>query len=416
MPIMLRNGKATTLTLAALFTAGCAKSDYVVSHARREHWQGVKRGEVANAPEVVPPKILPETYFAAGRLFEVQGLVGKAVAQYRKAVAVNHDYAEAFDRLGVLLGTVGRHKEALEAFNRAVELRPDDAIIRNNLGFEFVLQRRWQDAERELRTAITLDPEFARARVNMGIVEGRLKRFDQALEHFRSVLPEPDAYYNLALLLRSQQRYNEAVEALEHTLCLAPHFTAASVQLERLAEQGKPEPTATEAVLVEALGEGVVVPPTPDVVALSEEQEIEGEAMPAGGRQEEEPGEEASADLDITAILEEVERVMADRGWAMPTEHESSAPMPAADEAEITDGTAVSADAGNAQETHGPDTSLEGTEPAAVEQEPVEADFTFFDEFFANDHSEMPVDDSLFAYWLSPASDVPGVVDRPVET
>ncbi|MHC4698155.1 MAG: tetratricopeptide repeat protein [Planctomycetota bacterium] len=238
---MLRNGKAATLTLAALFTAGCAQSDYVVSRDGQKRWQQVDEATIADAPQAAAPNILPETYFAAGQLFEAQGLLGKAIMQYRRAVAVNHHHVGAFHRLGVLLGAVGRHGEAAEALQRAVELRPNDAILRNNLGYEFVLQQRWEDAQRELRKAIELQPQFARAHVNLGMVLSQLNRFDEALASFQAVLPAPDAYYNLALMLRGRQRYQDAADALEHALSMAPHFSAATIQLEQLAKHLQPK-------------------------------------------------------------------------------------------------------------------------------------------------------------------------------
>ena len=139
MPIMLRNAKAAMLTLVVLFTAGCAQSDYAGSRKGQERWRRAEDATAGNASQIPPPKILPETYFAAGQLFEAQGLLGKAILQYRKAVAVHHEYGDAYHRLGVLLGAIGRHSEASEAFVRAVQHRPEDAVLRNNLGYEFVV-------------------------------------------------------------------------------------------------------------------------------------------------------------------------------------------------------------------------------------------------------------------------------------
>ena len=233
---MLRNGKATALTAATLLLAGCAHSDYPVSR----HDQGIRQIKpeaMANARPAAEPKILPETYFAAGAVLERQGLIGQAITQYRKAIAVNHDYAAAYHRLGVLHSMVGQYDEATKMLRQAVALEPDHAIIRNNFGFALMLQERWPDAEREFRRAIELRPEFTRPYINLGMALSRLERFDEAVATFRQVLPEADAYYNLGLMLRTQGLYDRAAMAFRRTLDLRPDFTAATTQLEQIADR-----------------------------------------------------------------------------------------------------------------------------------------------------------------------------------
>jgi tetratricopeptide (TPR) repeat protein len=169
--IMRRKRKAIVLTLVTLCAAGCAQSDYKLSRDGKPMWHSVSAEQwraASPAPthgdfEAEPPKILPETHFAAGRLFESRGLLEKAIIQYKRAIAVNHQYAEAYHRLGVLLSMIGQRSEALGVLRRAVELQPDNAILRNDLGFEFVLSRRWTEAELR-RGACELPRRTARGR------------------------------------------------------------------------------------------------------------------------------------------------------------------------------------------------------------------------------------------------------------
>ncbi|MBU0719084.1 MAG: tetratricopeptide repeat protein [Planctomycetes bacterium] len=239
---MLRNGKATILILAALCTAGCAHSDFAARRQQSQTRQGLAAQRGKKIAPVAEPKILPETYFAAGQLFEQQGQTGKAIAQYRKAVAVNHRFVAAYHRLGVLLSSLGRNAEAVEALSHAVELAPDEALIRNNFGYALMLERRWADAEREFVAALKLQPRFPRAHVNLGMVQARMGRFEESLASFKNVLAEPDAYYNIGLLLRAQQRYDEAAEAFHHTLELSPDFRAAETQLAQIRDHLTPAP------------------------------------------------------------------------------------------------------------------------------------------------------------------------------
>jgi len=247
---MLRNRKAIVLTAVTLLAAGCANSDRLSRQGNRmwqpvstDRWRATPDTSSARVTEAQPPQILPETHFAAARLFESEGLCGKAIVQYRKAIAVNHYYVEAYHRLGLLLSMTGRREEALIALRRAVNLKPNSAILRNNLGFDLLLNQRWEEARRELIRAIELKPGFSRAYVNLGIIQSKLGRFDDALASFQAVLPKADAYYNLGLMYRGQQRYEEAVQAFRQVLSLNPDFAAARTQMEQIGGHFEPVPT-----------------------------------------------------------------------------------------------------------------------------------------------------------------------------
>lgn len=238
---MLRDRRAIVPVMVTLIAAGCAGSDYRVSRYGKETWRPVSDAAVAKAREARVPKILPETHFAAARLFESQGDFRRAVTQYRKAIAVNHSYVEAYHRLGLLLSMTGQRQEAVNTLRRAVALRPDSAILHNNLGFELVLGRRWREAQREFLRAIELQPDFARAYINLGIVQSKLGRFDDGVASFQAVLPQADAYYNLGLMYRGQRRYSEATKAFQWVLSLNPDFIAAQRQLDQIASHTGPE-------------------------------------------------------------------------------------------------------------------------------------------------------------------------------
>ncbi|MFH1108949.1 MAG: tetratricopeptide repeat protein [Planctomycetota bacterium] len=242
---MLHNRKARLFIVATLCAAGCAKSDFQVARQSRTTLRPAAADRaMANAPEEKPPKILPETHFAAGMLFERQGQSDPAIAQYRKAVALNHNYVAAYHRLALLLSAAGQHLEAAETLQRAVAQRPENAVLRNDLGFEWMLAQQWDDAERELRKAVELQPDLATAHINLGMVLAKSGRFGESLSAFQTVLPEADAYYNLGLMFRGQQMYPEAANAFRQVLTINPQFTAAKTQLDQITQRTEPKTPA----------------------------------------------------------------------------------------------------------------------------------------------------------------------------
>ena len=286
--------KTRTLLKMMVFGAatalGCTQHhERTVQSQKERNWLTADPSAISAATPADEPSILPQTYFAAARLQEAQGQLEDAVMQYRKAVTVNHDFVEAYNRMGILLGRLNRHADAENALRRAVELRPNSAHLRNNLGFEYAMQTRWSDAEAELTNAIRLRPDFAKAYVNLGMVLAKQHRFEEALEAFRAALPEEDAFYNLGLMFRAQQRYQDAGEAFNHVLALNADFSAArrqlallepklalASQLEPVAEveeRAEPQeaieaPPAEQVAVVEA-----APPPVPDEPAAEEHVE-----------------------------------------------------------------------------------------------------------------------------------------------
>lgn len=222
--------------LLALAPATCTRpsNETSVASQKQANWLKVDSAGLASAKELPPPKILPETYFAAGQLLEAQGQFTDAVGQYQRAVLLNHEYVAAYHRLGLLLGRLNRHRDATVALARAAELRPDEPVILNNLGFEHAMLGEWTAAETHLRRAVELSPRFDRARINLAMVLSQQDRFDDAFQEFRVVLPEPQACYNLGLMYCGARRYRDAGLAFHRALKLDPSLVAAQTQLAQL--------------------------------------------------------------------------------------------------------------------------------------------------------------------------------------
>ena len=51
----------------------------------------------------------------------------EAIAEYRRAIAIKPDFAEAHINLGIALKTQGKHDEAIAEYRRAVAIKPDYA-------------------------------------------------------------------------------------------------------------------------------------------------------------------------------------------------------------------------------------------------------------------------------------------------
>ncbi|MCH7705093.1 MAG: tetratricopeptide repeat protein, partial [Planctomycetes bacterium] len=225
--VMLRKPKSLLLMLATILAAGCAHSDYGSRNRRNIRWAALDQPKSQKVQRAVEPKILPATYFAAAGLLEQEGDFAKAIVQYRKAIAVNHNFVAAYHRLGVLLGSMGLHDEAIQALSRATLLAPQNVVLRNNYGYAFMVQARWEEAAHQFRRCTELRPQFTRAYINLGMTLTKLSRFDEAFQTFRVVLPEPVAHNNLGIALKDKGELDAAIEHYNAALRIDPEGAGA---------------------------------------------------------------------------------------------------------------------------------------------------------------------------------------------
>jgi len=97
-----------------------------------------------------------------------RGDVDRAVAEYRRAIALDPDMALAYFNLGALLLTKGELAEAESLYRRTMELLPRYALAWNNLAVIRYKQGDAPGALRAVRRAIELEPNDAGAVYNMG--------------------------------------------------------------------------------------------------------------------------------------------------------------------------------------------------------------------------------------------------------
>jgi tetratricopeptide (TPR) repeat protein len=81
--------------------------------------------------------------------------------EFRRAIALNPNYATAHHWYATRLAALGRMDEARAESKRAEELDPLSLIIRGNIAWMHIFARRPDDALEQLRPTLEMDPNFA---------------------------------------------------------------------------------------------------------------------------------------------------------------------------------------------------------------------------------------------------------------
>jgi Flp pilus assembly protein TadD len=112
----------------------------------------------------------------------------EAVAEWKRALAIDAENPKAHTNLGIALWGAGARREGLAEFRKAVELRPGYAEARNNLGVALVESGRPEEAIAQFRAVLELRPDSGETRNNLAVALLRAGRAREALPEFRKVL------------------------------------------------------------------------------------------------------------------------------------------------------------------------------------------------------------------------------------
>jgi len=121
----------------------------------------------------------------------------------------------------------------------------------NNVGVAFMEQYKHEDAVKQFKQALERDPNFAVARINLALAYYYLNDSRAAVEEARAgvkLAPDsPHAHYALAVALRNEKLYDEALAEFNKVLSIDPRDSATNIQIGQLHAQKQQYPQAVAA-------------------------------------------------------------------------------------------------------------------------------------------------------------------------
>lgn len=121
------------------------------------------------------------------QLFD-KGQVNEAIELAQKIVRDYPNYALAHHKLGKMLQSIGKDKEALEYFRNASNLRPDNLEMRISYALSLLNTGALSEAKIELETIIQINPNLAETHNYLGIIYLNLGLYPQAKSEFQKSL------------------------------------------------------------------------------------------------------------------------------------------------------------------------------------------------------------------------------------
>ena len=196
---------------------------YKFQITRAPEWSG-RAIEISEALLDSEPE-LPEVHSTYGEVLTLLGRYEDAILQFRRALAVRPDFAEATLGMAEAMDKAGRDDEARAAYVEAIQLRP--AFAGNHIKLGSFHYRRGQivQAEQQYRRAVDLTPDNTRALNNLGVILMNRGLFPESATMFRRSLKVGETapgWSNLGTSLYYGGEYQEAASAFARATTLAP--------------------------------------------------------------------------------------------------------------------------------------------------------------------------------------------------
>ncbi len=115
--------------------------------------------------------------------YALAGQYESAIAEIKKAIAINPERARTYRLWGVMLMSQGKFTEAEQRIRKAIELQPDNSSAYCNLGKVLAVQGNQEEAKEAYQMSIELDPFYTPARLDLAVSLLEVGQVDEAIEH-----------------------------------------------------------------------------------------------------------------------------------------------------------------------------------------------------------------------------------------
>ncbi len=173
-------------------------------------------------------KVTHEVYVEAASVFESQGKLSDAKAQYEQALKLSPKDENALIGLARLYDSMGEPAKAEATYLKCKKAHPKSAVVMNDLGLHYAKQKNAVAATSHFKDAVKLAPMKPNYRNNLAAQLVQSGKSAEALNELKALNPPATAHYNLACL---QHQYGEpslASQNLRTALSLDQNMKAAS--------------------------------------------------------------------------------------------------------------------------------------------------------------------------------------------
>lgn len=214
-----------------------------------------KKEEAAQTPEFKDEIALsnraepsPKLHTSLAHVFESQGRLEDAEAEYRKAVELDPQSRLALIEYARFLDRQEQFDRAVDLYLHTQKLHPKDPLVQNDLALCYARHNRNEQAIVAFERAIEMAPRSMLYRNNLAMVLVDLGRYDEALKHLRAVNDNAVAEYDMGYLLHKAGRTDLAEAHFRAAARYNPNMKQAQWWVVRMQRQTPGGPGPRQAI------------------------------------------------------------------------------------------------------------------------------------------------------------------------
>ena len=187
-----------------------------------------------------------EAHYNMGAALMGKGDPDAAIISYKKALKIKPDYAESHNNIGAVLMGKGDPDAAIVSYKKALIIKPDYTESHNNMGNALMDKGDPDAAIVSYKKALKIKPDYAEAYNNMGNALKEKEDPDAAIKSYKKALQiKPDyavSYYNIGAVLMGKGEPDAAIVSYKKALKIKPDYAEAHYNIgAALKDKGDPD-------------------------------------------------------------------------------------------------------------------------------------------------------------------------------
>ena len=207
-----------------------------------------------NIPEAIEQyieflKLKPESadiHLKLARIFLKNKQLSYAEDSYKAVLKLAPDNLDANREIASIYRTNGNNEKSMEHYKKALELQKDDAETRSALVAIYVKEKKYDELTALLKQSVEIAPDDPNNHYKLGLIYDFNKDYENAIASYQKAVElNPGHARALNALGRAYMktgRLSEAREALEAAKKADPNLVEASILLNNMQDDFRPEP------------------------------------------------------------------------------------------------------------------------------------------------------------------------------